>query len=116
MSTLFQIARKEFGSFFSSPIAFIFLGAFLAVTLFIFFWVETFFARNIADVRPLFEWMPILLIFLTAAITMRMWAEEPRTGTLELLLTGRLYCDHFSGGNVYRNRSFCQREIGKPDH
>ncbi|MFW2368880.1 MAG: Gldg family protein [Desulforhopalus sp.] len=90
MSTLFHIARKEFGSFFSSPIAFIFLGAFMAVTLFVFFWVETFFARNIADVRPLFEWMPILLIFLTAAITMRMWAEEHRSGTLELLLTSPL--------------------------
>jgi len=84
---LFQIARKEFGAFFSSPIAFIFFGAFLAVTLFIFFWVETFFARNIADVRPLFSWMPVLLIFLTAAITMRMWSEERRTGTLEFLLT-----------------------------
>ncbi|HEX7025928.1 MAG TPA: Gldg family protein, partial [Gammaproteobacteria bacterium] len=82
-----RIARKEFSAFFTSPIAFIFLGTFLAVTLFIFFWVEMFFTRNIADVRPLFEWMPILLIFLVAAITMRMWSEERRAGTLEFLLT-----------------------------
>ena len=87
MNQLFQIARKEFAAFFSSPIAFIFFGAFLAVTLFVFFWVETFFARNIADVRPVFAWMPVLLIFLTAAITMRMWSEERRSGTLEFLLT-----------------------------
>ena len=87
MNNLFRVAHKEFASFFSSPIAFIFLGAFLAVTLFVFFWVETFFARNIADVRPLFEWMPLLLIFLVAAITMRMWSEERRAGTLEFLLT-----------------------------
>jgi len=87
VNQLFQIARKEFSAFFSSPIAFIFFGAFLAVTLFVFFWVETFFARNIADVRPLFSWMPVLLIFLTAAITMRMWSEERRSGTLEFLLT-----------------------------
>ncbi len=87
MNNLFHITRKEFAAFFSSPIAFIFFGAFLAVTLFIFFWVETFFARNIADVRPLFSWMPVLLIFLTAAITMRMWSEERRAGTLEFLLT-----------------------------
>ncbi|MEN8168137.1 MAG: Gldg family protein, partial [Pseudomonadota bacterium] len=87
MNNLLRIARKEFAGFFSSPIAFIFLGAFLAVTLFVFFWVETFFARNIADVRPLFEWMPLLLIFLVAAITMRMWSEERRAGTLEFLLT-----------------------------
>ncbi len=87
MKNTLRIARKEFAGFFSSPIAFIFLGAFLAVTLFVFFWVETFFARNIADVRPLFEWMPLLLIFLVAAITMRMWSEERRAGTLEFLLT-----------------------------
>lgn len=87
MGNALRIARKEFAGFFSSPTAFIFLGAFLAVTLFIFFWVETFFARNIADVRPLFEWMPLLLIFLVAAITMRMWSEERRAGTLEFLLT-----------------------------
>jgi len=87
MHDLLRIARKEFSGFFASPIAFIFLGAFLAVTLFIFFWVETFFARNIADVRPLFEWMPVLLIFLAAAVTMRMWSEERRSGTLEFLLT-----------------------------
>jgi ABC-2 type transport system permease protein len=87
MSSVLRIARREFDGFFSSPIAFLFFGAFLLVTLFVFFWVETFFARNIADVRPLFAWMPVLLIFLSAAITMRMWSEERRAGTLELLLT-----------------------------
>lgn len=87
MTTILRIARKEFGSFFSSPIAYIFLGVFLAATLFIFFWVEKFFAANIAEIRPLFAWMPILMIFLTGAITMRFWAEERRAGTLEFLLT-----------------------------
>jgi len=67
--------------------ALIFVGAFLVVTLFSFFWVETFFARNIADVRPLFRWMPVLMIFLVAALTMRQWSEEQRGGTLEILLT-----------------------------
>ena len=56
------IARKELSAYFGSPMALIFLGTFLVVTLFAFFWVETFFARNIADVRPLFRWMPILTI------------------------------------------------------
>jgi len=82
-----QVARRELGAFFGSPVAYLFLGAFLVVTLFVFFWVETFFARNIADVRPLFRWMPLLLLFLVAALTMRAWAEERRAGTLELLLT-----------------------------
>jgi ABC-2 type transport system permease protein len=87
MDEIQRITRKEFGGFFASPAAFLFLGAFLAVTLFVFFWVETFFARNIADVRPLFQWMPVLLIFLVAALTMRAWSEERRSGTLETLLT-----------------------------
>jgi ABC-2 type transport system permease protein len=82
-----KIAGKELTGFFASPAAVLFLAAFLGVTLFIFFWVATFFERNLADVRPLFQWMPILLIFLVAALTMRSWAEERRAGTLELLLT-----------------------------
>ncbi len=87
MRNVFRITYKEFGSFFSSPIAYIFIGVFLAGNLFIFFWVETFFSRNLSEIRPLFTWMPILLIFLSAAVTMRSWAEERRSGTLELLLT-----------------------------
>jgi ABC-2 type transport system permease protein len=86
-STIRRIMAKETTLFFSSPVAYLFLGSFAAVTLFVFFWGETFFARNIADVRPLFEWMPILLIFLTSALTMRMWSEERRSGTLEHVLT-----------------------------
>jgi ABC-2 type transport system permease protein len=68
-------------------VAWLFLASFAAVTLFVFFWVESFFARNIADIRPLFEWMPILLVFLCSALTMRMWSEERRSGTLEHVLT-----------------------------
>lgn len=84
---MFQVFKKEFNSFFASPAAWLFMGAFLLVTLFIFFWAEAFFARNIADLKPLFRWMPILLIFLVAALTMRSWSEERRSGTLESLLT-----------------------------
>ncbi len=81
------IARKELRAYFGSPMALIFVGAFLVAALFSFFWAETFFARNIADVRPLFKWMPILMIFLVATLTMRQWSEEQRGGTLEILLT-----------------------------
>lgn len=81
-----RVSQKEVTLFFSSPVAWLFLGSFAAFTLFTFFWVESFFARNIADVRPLFEWMPVLLIFLCATLTMRMWSEERRTGTLEHVL------------------------------
>ena len=98
MNTLRTIARRELAVFFASPAAFIFFGAFLAATLFIFFWVETFFSRNIADVRPMFEWMPMLLIFLSAAITMRVWSEEHRAGTLEPLLTAPVSLPALVGG------------------
>ena len=82
-----NISYKELNLFFSSPIGYLFLGVFVAFTLFIFFWGQAFFARNIADVRPMFESMPILLIFLSAALTMRMWSEERRSGTLEHVMT-----------------------------
>jgi ABC-2 type transport system permease protein len=82
-----SIARKELSIYFGSPMALIFVGAFLLVTLFAFFWVDTFFARDIADIRPLFRWIPVLTIFLVAALTMRQWSEEQRSGTLEVLLT-----------------------------
>ncbi len=87
MKQSLALARKELKTYFGSPLALIFLGAFLAVTLFVFFWVEGFFARNLADVRPLFTWMPVLILFLVAALTMRQWSEEQRAGTLEVLLT-----------------------------
>jgi ABC-2 type transport system permease protein len=87
MNHVLSIARKELRAYFLSPIALIFIGTFLFVTLFTFFWVEGFFVRNIADIRPLFAWFPILLIFLVGAMTMRLWSEEQKLGTLEILLT-----------------------------
>ena len=98
MNTLRKVAQRELAVFFATPAAFIFFGAFLAATLFLFFWVETFFSRNIADVRPMFEWMPRLLIFLSAAITMRVWSEEHRAGTLETLLTAPVRLSALVGG------------------
>ena len=98
MNTLRKVARRELAVFFATPAAFIFFGAFLAAALFIFFWVETFFSRNIADVRPMFEWMPLLLIFLSAAITMRVWSEEHRAGTLEHLLSAPVGLPTLVGG------------------
>ncbi len=82
-----RVASKELLLFLSSPIAWLFIACFATITLFVFFWGEAFFARNIADIRPMFEWMPVLLILLCSTLTMRMWSEERRTGTLEHVLT-----------------------------
>lgn len=93
-----RIAKKETALFFTSPIAYLFIGAFVAVTLFIFFWGEAFFSRNIADVRPMFEWMPLLLIFLCSTLTMKLWSEERRSGTIEYIHTLSIPLWHFVVG------------------
>ncbi len=82
-----SLVGKELEGYFGSPMALIFLGIFLVVTLYAFFWIEAFFASRLAEIRGLFRWMPILLIFLISALTMRQWSEEQRSGTLETLLT-----------------------------
>lgn len=87
MSHVASISRKESRAFFRSPIAIIFLGVYLSFTLITFFGTEQFFARNIADLRPMFTWLPVLLIFLCSALTMRQWSEEQKLGTLEVLFT-----------------------------
>jgi ABC-2 type transport system permease protein len=87
MRHIWSIAAKELRGFFHSPVALIFLATFLGVVLFTFFWVDAFFARGLADVRPMFDWLPLLLIFLVAALTMRLWSEEQKLGTIEILMT-----------------------------
>lgn len=87
MKHLGKIFRKEFDAYFASPAAWLFMGAFLVVTLFVFFWAEAFYARNIADMKPFFSWIPVLLIFLVGALSMRTWSEERRSGTIETLMT-----------------------------
>ncbi len=95
---MLRIAKKETALFFTSPIAYLFIGAFVALTLFIFFWGEAFFSRNIADVRPMFEWMPLLLIFLCSTLTMKLWSEERRSGTIEYVHTLSVPLWHFVVG------------------
>ena len=56
---MLRIARKEFGLYLTGPAGYLFLASFVGVCLFVLFWGEAWFARNIADVRPLFEWMPL---------------------------------------------------------
>lgn len=100
---IWTLAKKELRGYFNSAVALIFLGAFLVGGLYTFFWYEKFFARGLADLRPLFEWMPVLLAILISALSMRLWAEERNTGTLEVLLTlpvprWKLVAGKFVGG------------------
>lgn len=87
MTRTSAIAQRELRAYFNSPIAYVFLLAFVGAASFTFFNLATFFARGVADLRGLFDWVPLLTVLLVPALTMRLWAEEARQGTLELLLT-----------------------------
>ena len=85
MRNVIAIARKEFKTYFDSPIAYIFITAFLLLVNFLYLW--TFFIAGQADMRPFFGFMPFVFLFLVPSISMRLWAEERKMGTLEILLT-----------------------------
>ncbi len=87
MSGTTTIARREIASYFNSPVAYIFIVAFLLSCGTLFFFIERFFAAGQATMRGYFALMPFVLSVLVPALTMRLWAEERRQGTYELLLT-----------------------------
>ena len=81
------IAKRELAGYFSSPVAFVFIVIFLLLSGFFTFMVAGFFDRGEANLMPFFTWHPWLYLFLVPAVGMRMWSEERRLGTIELLLT-----------------------------
>ncbi len=81
------IARRELSAYFESPVAYVFLVIFLLLSGFFTFTFGGFFERGEASLAALFNWMPWLFLFLVPAAGMRLWSEERRMGTLELLLT-----------------------------
>jgi ABC-2 type transport system permease protein len=87
MSRVKAVAARELRAYFDSPIAYVFLVVFAGTALFTFFNVQGFFSRGIADLRGLFSPLPFLMILLVPALTMRLWAEERKQGTIEVLLT-----------------------------
>ena len=87
MNKIRAVTVRELGAYFNSPIAYVFLLVFVGTALFTFFNVQAFFARGQADLRGLFEAIPLLTLLLVPALTMRLWAEETKQGTIETLLT-----------------------------
>lgn len=81
------IAKRELAGYFSSPIAYVFIVIFLLLTGFFTFTVGGFFERGEANLDSFFMWHPWLYLFLVPCVGMRLWAEERRVGTIELLLT-----------------------------
>src|SRR5207344_2358801 len=87
MSPIFTVFKREFRSYFSTPIALIFLTVFLILNGFFTFKLGRFFESGQADLRSFFLWHPWLYLFIVPAVSMRLWAEEKKSGTIELLLT-----------------------------
>jgi len=87
MNRIRAVVARELKAYFHSPIAYVFLLAFAGAALFTFFNVNTFFSRGRADLRSLFDAVPFLMVLLVPALTMRLWAEERKQGTMEVLLT-----------------------------
>ncbi len=81
------IFQREFRAYFDSPVAYVFLVAFLVLVGFLTFGVTMFYERRQANLTPFFFWHPWVYLLLVPAATMGLWAEERRTGTIELLLT-----------------------------
>jgi ABC-2 type transport system permease protein len=87
MRTIWIITRRELGGYFATPVAVVFIVIFLVLQGVLTFNVGAFFDRNQDDLVPFFSFLPWVFLLLVPAITMRLWAEERRLGTIELLLT-----------------------------
>jgi len=81
------IARRELKGYFTTPIAYVFLAIFVALAGVFTFYVGQFFDRGVADLEPFFQYHLWLYLLLVPAIAMRLWAEDWRSGTIELLMT-----------------------------
>ena len=87
MKPLAVVAKRELSGYFTTPVAWIFLIIFVALSGMLTFYAGNFFERSQADLQSFFMFHPWLYVFLISAVSMRMWAEERRSGTIELLMT-----------------------------
>lgn len=85
MNDIVAIFKREFRSYFDSPIGYIFITAFLVLTGWFFY--SSFFISNYAGMRGFFDLLPWMFLFFVPAVTMRLWSEEKKLGTMELLMT-----------------------------
>ncbi|HKQ82825.1 MAG TPA: ABC transporter permease subunit [Steroidobacteraceae bacterium] len=79
--------RREFASYFATPLALVFIVIFLLLSSVFAFYMGGFYERGQADLAPFFQFHPWLYLFLIPALSMRLWAEERKSGSIELLMT-----------------------------
>jgi ABC-2 type transport system permease protein len=87
VTNLGAVYRRELASYFATPLAYVFIVIFLLLAGAFTFWLGGFYERGQADLAPFFNFHPWLYLFLVPAVAMRLWAEERRSGSIELLLT-----------------------------
>jgi len=87
VNSITVIAARELKGYFATPVAYVFIVIFLALTGAFTFYLGGFYERGQADLAPFFNFHPWLYLFLVPAIAMRLWAEEKKSGTVELLMT-----------------------------
>lgn len=87
MKNITAIMKRELYGYFTTPVAYVFIVIFLFLTGIFTFYLGAFYERGQADLDPFFRFHPWLYLFLIPAIAMRLWSEERKSGTIELLMT-----------------------------
>ena len=87
MGNIWIVSKREFASFFATPVAYVFIAIFLILSGIFTFFIGNLYERGQADLIPFFNFHPWLYLFLVPAIAMRSWAEERKSGSIELLMT-----------------------------
>lgn len=107
MGNIGIVARREFKGYFATPLALVFIVIFLALTGAFAFYVGGFFSRGVADLSAFFGYHPWLFLLLVPAIGMRLWAEERKSGTIELLMTLPVSTTDAVLGKFFAAWAFC---------
>lgn len=129
MGTTLTIFRRELAGYFITPLAAVFIIIFLVLAGALTFFVGNFYARGQADMQPFFTFHPWLYLFLVPAVSMRLWAEERKSGTIELFLTLPVTIGQAVVGKFLAAWAFCTLalaltfplwltvdHLGSPDH
>ena len=106
MRNMLVLFRRELAGYFSTPVAYVFIFFFLVLMGGLTFNLGNFYERGQADLQSFFNWHPWVYLFFVPAIAMRLWAEERRSGTIELLMTlpvtlGQVVCSKFLAAWVF---------------
>jgi len=101
------IFRRELSAYFATPVAYVFIVIFLVLASAFTFYLGNFYERGQADLSPFFTFHPWLYLFLVPAISMRLWAEERKSGSIELLLTLPIRTSEVVLGKFLAAWAFC---------